>query len=365
MGARLVREVQHRHVPRVEPAHRGPVPAPRRPDGEVRGERPQGHGHRRDTPHAAARASHTALQCRPAMRPRRGGRRIQGLGEQRRGRVAVGRDLRERAQHRTLYRVGNRAPHDRRRRHHVQRVARDDRLSGGARERRLAHQHLVHDAREAVFVAAPVDFVRASGLLGAHVRRRPEDGAGLGEVPALSRRAHRAGDTEVRHHGRAARQHDVLGLDVAVHHPVAVRVGQRARHLGGDAERVFLGQLFLARQAVAQGFPFDVRHDVIEEAGRGAGVVQRQDVGMLQPGGGLDLAQKPLGAERRGELGVEDLDRHRSVVLQVLRQKHRRHAPTTQLPLDRVAVSEGLTEGVEQIGHGMWGPSLQRATAPR
>src|SRR2546429_3593816 len=37
--------------------------------------------------------------------------------------------------------------HDRGRRYHVQRVARDDGLGGGPRERRLAHQHLVHDAR--------------------------------------------------------------------------------------------------------------------------------------------------------------------------------------------------------------------------
>src|SRR6266704_2907378 len=53
------------------------------------------------------------------------------------------------------------------------------------------------------------------------------------------------------------------------------------------------------------------------------------------------------------------------MVFQVFREEHRRHAPPTQLPLDRVAVSEGVTEGVEQIGHGMWWPSLQRVPAPR
>src|SRR5213079_1237917 len=64
-------------------------------------------------------------------------------------------------------------------------------------------------------------------------------------------------------------------------------------------------ELLHPRQAVAQGFPFDVRHDVIEEAGRGARVVQGQDVGVLQPGGDLDLAQEPLGAERRREVRVQ------------------------------------------------------------
>src|SRR5438309_6329469 len=50
------------------------------------------------------------------------------------------------------------------------------------------------------------------------------------------------------------------------------------------------------------------------------------------------------------------------MMLQVLRQEHRRHAPPTQLTLDRVAVSESLTQGVEQIGHGTWGLAY---TAPQ
>jgi hypothetical protein len=86
---------------------------------------------------------------------------------------------------------------------------------------------------------------------------------------------------------------------------------------------------------------------------------------VAQPGGDLDLAQEPLGPERRRELRVEDLDRYRSMVLQVLGEEHGRHAPPTQLTLDRVAVSEGFTERLEQIGHRMSGPSLQRAPAPR
>src|SRR5207248_2547273 len=163
----------------------------------------------------------------------------------------------------------------------------------------------------------------------------------------------------------AARQHDVLGLEAAGPDPAAGGVRQRARHFGRDPERVVLGQLFLARQAVAEGFPFHVRHDVIEEAGRGPRVVQGQDVGVLQPGGDLDLAQEPLGAEGRREVRVQDLDRDRPMVLQVLREEHRRHAPATQLPLDRVAVGDGLTQGVEQVGHGTWRPSLQHAPAPR
>jgi len=53
------------------------------------------------------------------------------------------------------------------------------------------------------------------------------------------------------------------------------------------------------------------------------------------------------------------------MVFPVFSEEHRRHAPPTQLTLDRVAVSESGTERLEQIGHEMSGPSLQRAPAPR
>jgi hypothetical protein len=52
------------------------------------------------------------------------------------------------------------------------------------------------------------------------------------------------------------------------------------------------------------------------------------------------------------------------MVLQVLREEYRRHAPPTHLTLDRIAVSEGLTEGVEQIGHGMWGLAYNTPQPP-
>ena len=43
-------------------------------------------------------------------------------------------------------------------------------------------------------------------------------------------------------------------------------------------------------------------------------IEQRQDVRVLQVGGGLDLAQEPLGADHRGELRPQHLDRDLAVV---------------------------------------------------
>ena len=61
---------------------------------------------------------------------------------------------------------------------------------------------------------------------------------------------------------------------------------------------------------------------------------------MLQPGGELDLALEPLGAERGGELGVEHLERDRPVVPQVLGQVDRGHAAPAELALEPVAIRQ-------------------------
>ena len=76
------------------------------------------------------------------------------------------------------------------------------------------------------------------------------------------------------------------------------------------------------------------------------GVVDREDVGVLEPGGELDLALEALGAERGGQLGMEDLERDRPVVLQVVGEIDRGHAPAPELALERVAVPKACASVV-------------------
>ena len=47
---------------------------------------------------------------------------------------------------------------------------------------------------------------------------------------------------------------------------------------------------------------------------------------MAEAGGGLDLAQEALGAERGGELGAEDLDGDLAVVLEIFGEIDGGHA---------------------------------------
>ena len=347
----IVGEVEHREAPRIGPA-RCHACRPQRPDHDVSPRGRHGDDERHHPPPPEPRTRHTALERRAAHRARRWGRRVQRLCEQRGRGVAVGRHLRQRPQDRRFHGVGDGGAHDGRRGHQVERVARDDGLRRRPGEGRLAHEHLVHDARQAVLVAAAVYVGTARRLLGAHVGRRPDDRAGLSQVLPCPGRRHGARDAEVGDHRAAGREHDVLRLDVAVHDAVAVRVGERARHLGGDPQRVFEGELLFPRQPVAQRLALDERHDVVQETGDRTRIVQRQDVGMLQPRGDLDLPEEALGSQGRGELGVEHLDRHGTVMLHVLGQEDGGHPTAAELALNRVAVGERSAQGVEQIGHG-------------
>ena len=111
------------------------------------------------------------------------------------------------------------------------------------------------------------------------------------------------GDAEVGQPGVALPQEDVLRLDVAVDHVAAVGVLQGVGDAAGDADGVAHREPAFAAEAVAEGAGLDVGHDVPEVAFILARVVDRQDVGMVEPGGELDLAVEALGGERGGELG--------------------------------------------------------------
>jgi hypothetical protein len=125
----------------------------------------------------------------------------------------------------------------------------DDRTGGGSAERRLAGEHLVAHGGEGVLVGPPVHRVLMRRLLRRHVGRRPEHVAGAGERLVVARAGglERAGNPEVRdQHHPVVGQQDVLGLDVAVDHPLAVGVGEGLRRLAGDTQRLLDGKRPLA-----------------------------------------------------------------------------------------------------------------------
>ncbi len=75
---------------------------------------------------------------------------------------------------------------------------------------------------------------------------------------------------------------------------------------------------------------------------------------MLQLRGDPDLAEKSLGADRGGDLGIEHLDGDLPLVAAVAREVDERHAPATDFPLHDVAVAQDLLDLVEEITHAGW-----------
>jgi hypothetical protein len=74
--------------------------------------------------------------------------------------------------------------------------------------------------------------------------------------------------------------------------------------------------------------------------------MHREDVGMLQPGGEMDLALETFGAESGGELGEEDLERDGTVVAEVVSEIDDGHSAAPELALDSVAIGKGVAERV-------------------
>ena len=192
-------------------------------------------------------------------------------------------------------------------------------------EGRPAGEELIEHAAGRVEVAAGVD-VLALRLLGREVLRGADHGLRLG---------HRrvgvgdgAGDAEVHHLDRIVRaDHHVRRLDVAVDDAHPVRVGQGVQDALGDPGGLVAGQLAPLVEDLAQGLALDVLHDdegdIVRPAVRVhalvlAGVVDRDDRGVVEAGAGLGLSAEA--GEERGiarEVAAQHLDGDRTLEAQV------------------------------------------------
>src|SRR5688572_19030262 len=205
----------------------------------------------------------------------------------------------------------------------------------------------------------------ACRLLRAHVR-------GCAYREARARHAACVGwvqrecDAEVGDERLSLLKEHVLWLYVAVDDVVAVRVVERGCDLASDLKRFVDRQLQLPIESAAERFSLRQRHHVVEAAVRLTGVEQREDVGMMQVGEDLDLTEKALCTERRGDIGTENLDRHVAMVLEIACEIYRGHRAASELAIDGIAVAEGRSEALEGGGahRSRSGRSILRPHAP-
>jgi len=89
---------------------------------------------------------------------------------------------------------------------------------------------------------------------------------------------------------------------------------------------------------------------------------------MVQPGGDSNLTLESLGPEGGGQLGVQDLERHGTPVLQVPGEEDGSHPPAPDLALDTIAVGQRRLEAVQHLRDQTTPervPAYVRATAAR
>jgi hypothetical protein len=207
-----------------------------------------------------------------------------------------------------------------------------------AAERRFSRQHLERRAAECILVSSAVH-APAVDLLGRRVVDGPEEQSGTGQANRPGRFLAQPEVRQVQVIGPAGgrvEQH-VRRLDVAVHQSARVRRVQGRgdrRHDRGDPVGRKGSLPVEQRPHVAAG---DVAHRDEQHAARLAGLVQRDDVRVIDGGGGLGLPVEPLperlvGGQRRSQ----DLERDDAAELFVAGTEDRRHPAVPDLLFEQV-----------------------------
>ena len=191
-------------------------------------------------------------------------------------------------------------------------------------ERRLPREQFVGQHPEGIDVRAMIHGGIGARLLRRHVGRRADGHAQRRHAAAArgARRAQGLGDAEVRDHRAPAREQHVVGLDVAMHDAVVVRIRQRTGDLAQDADRVAHRQFAMALQPDAQRLALHERHREIRQTVRLARRMQWHDVRMLQPRGEQDLALEPFQRHLRRGLRRQHLDHDRAAERDLLGHEH-------------------------------------------
>ena len=267
---------------------------------------------------------------------------LEALGDDR---LEIGRDvLIDRAQPRRLV--------DRQPVEHHQRVV--------ALDRRAPDQERVHRRAQAVHVGPAIELLDlAAGLLGRHELRRAEHGAGGGGAVAPVPRDAEVHDERPQAAVRAALDHDVRRLEIAVDDAGAVRLVDAERGAAHHQRLLLVGELV---DQLGQRLPVDVLHRDVHATLDLADLVDLTHPLVGDPGLGAGL-----GHHAAGDLGVvaaHELDRDVALEADVADQEHPAHAALAEQPHGSVPIRTQQRELVDR-GHAPAAPQIERGDRRR
>ena len=202
---------------------------------------------------------------------------------------------------------------------------------------------MIEGCAKAVDVGCRRDFAQSAGLFRADVVGRSERLAGFRfRGLAVADRARQAQIGQLRHAG--LRDHDVLGLDVAVNEALLVRVLECLGDLLDQQQRFAFRNALGGLDAVVHGVAVDIlHHEVVMLAGL-THIEGPDDVLVVQLG-----CRAAFLVEARDEafvaavLARQDLDRHQTVKRHLLREIHRGHGACAQLAHHLIAGDRALS----------------------
>ena len=139
-------------------------------------------------------------------------------------------------------------------------------------------------------------------------------------------------------------QHDVLGLDIAVHETAGMRRRQSTCELDADLDNVADRQRALL-QAVPQRLALDELGDEVRTVIDFAEIVYHDDMRVVQTGRGSGFLMKPSEPIAvNGEMRRQELERHRPIELGVVGQIHLAHAARAQPRHQLIGVHDPATQ---------------------
>jgi hypothetical protein len=120
-----------------------------------------------------------------------------------------------------------------------------------------------------------------------------------------------------------------------------VSVAQGLGYFASNPERILHRKLPLALQPSSKGLALHIGHRVIQQPVSLTGVVEAQDVRVIQARRDVNLAEEALGPEHGTELRVQHLEGHRPIMSEVVGEVHGGHAAAAELALEHVPPFEG------------------------